>query len=312
MKEKKTVVIFGASSFIGSNLCAYLRKDFRVIGTYHRNKYFCPGVLTIPCDVLAKEEVRLVMLAFKPDVAIYCVGNSNINYCSENEEVADALNTGGLVNVIDFSQRHKTQVCFISSAHVFSGDKENYTEIDIPDPSTTYGKTMASSEFFLQRNCLNYLIIRCCKIYGRSFNPEKPSWFDFMQQIFFERKTFSFDNRIKLGFLDVNFLAYSLKEILKKNPNNRMFQLSSQDSATFHEFAKMYANIFNDEKTAISSGKMKFPLIKDLTTNFEKGIDQVYSLDTSNIESYLNIMNPTIEDSLNFSFKNYGGISSVK
>ena len=194
----------------------------------------------------------------------------------------------------------KLKFVFISSAHVFSGDKENYTEIDIPDPSTTYGKTMASSEFFLQRNCLNYLIIRCCKIYGRSFNPEKPSWFDFMQQIFFERKTFSFDNRIKLGFLDVNFLAYTLKEILKKNPNNRMFQLSSQDSATFHEFAKMYANIFNDEKTAISSGKMKFPLIKDLTTNFEKGIDQIYSLDTSNIESYLNIKNPTIEDSLNF------------
>ena len=73
-ERKKTVVIFGASSFIGSNLCAYLKKDFRVIGTYHRNKYFCPGVLTIPCDVLAKEEVRLVMLAFKPDVAIYCVG----------------------------------------------------------------------------------------------------------------------------------------------------------------------------------------------------------------------------------------------
>ena len=68
MEIKKTIVIFGASSFVGSNLCAYLRKDFRVIGTYHRNKFFCPGVLTIPCDVLAKEEVRLVMLAFKPDV----------------------------------------------------------------------------------------------------------------------------------------------------------------------------------------------------------------------------------------------------
>ena len=93
-ERKKNSRYFWASSFIGSNLCSYLRKDFRVIGTYHRNKYFCPGVLTIPCDVLAKEEVRLVMLAFKPDVAIYCVGNSNINYCSENEEVADALNTG--------------------------------------------------------------------------------------------------------------------------------------------------------------------------------------------------------------------------
>ena len=71
-----------------------------------------------------------------------------------------------------------------------------------------------------------------------------------------------------------------------------MFQLSSQDSLTFHEFANLYANIFNDEKTAISAGKMKFPLIKDLTTSFEKGIDQVYSLDTSNIEGYLNIKEP--------------------
>ena len=176
--KNKTVLIFGVSSFVGSNIAEFIKDDFKVVGTYHRNKVEIDGVLSIPCDILKKEQVRLTMMAFKPDVAIYCVGNASIKYCSDNPEVSDALNTGGLVNVIDFSQRYKTQVCLISTGNVFSGDKESYSEMDIPDPSTMYGKQMASSEFYLQKkNCLNYLIFRCCRLYGHSFRSSIRKYF---------------------------------------------------------------------------------------------------------------------------------------
>ena len=149
--HKKTVVIFGISSFVGSNIAEFLKKYYKIIGTYYSNRISIDGVLTIPCDVLNKDEVRLVMLAFKPDIAIYCIGMSSVVECQENEDLADALNTGGLVNVIEFSQRYKTQVCYLSSAHVFGGENKKYTEMDIPDASTTYGNMVASSEFYIQK-----------------------------------------------------------------------------------------------------------------------------------------------------------------
>ena len=76
-KEKeaiRTVLIFGVNSFLGSNLAEILRRDFKVIGTYHKNPVSLPGILTLPCDVLAKDEVQLIIYAFKPDITIYAEG----------------------------------------------------------------------------------------------------------------------------------------------------------------------------------------------------------------------------------------------
>ena len=297
--KKKTILIFGLSSFVGSNLGSFLKDEFKVVGTYHRNKIDIDGVLAIPCDVLKKEQVRLTMLAFKPDIAIYCVGNASIYFCSENAEVSDALNTGGLVNVIDFSQRYKTQVCLISSANVFSGDKETYSELDIPDPSTTYGKQMASSEFYLQKNCLNYLIFRTCRLYGHSFRLRSENIFEKVGNALMGGPVNTFDNRIAFGWLDVLFLCSVVKNVLKKEPTNRLFQIASSDVKTMYEFAVSVARVNGIDDQLLSKGRTSFPMIKDIETKFEDGHEQKYSLDTSNIEGYLNLKMPTIDDSLN-------------
>ena len=53
-KYKKTVVIIGASSFVGSNIAEAFAKEYRVIGTYFNTPVKIPGVLMIKCDVLEK------------------------------------------------------------------------------------------------------------------------------------------------------------------------------------------------------------------------------------------------------------------
>ncbi|PJB53787.1 MAG: hypothetical protein CO099_05215, partial [Bdellovibrio sp. CG_4_9_14_3_um_filter_39_7] len=75
--KRKTILIFGVSSFVGSNLAEYLKKDYRVVGTYNKNPVQIPGVLTLPCDVLSKDEVQLILFATKPDITIYAVGLSS-------------------------------------------------------------------------------------------------------------------------------------------------------------------------------------------------------------------------------------------
>lgn len=304
--KNKTVLIFGVSSFVGSNIAEFIKDDFKVVGTYHRNKVEIDGVLSIPCDILKKEQVRLTMMAFKPDVAIYCVGNASIKYCSDNPEVSDALNTGGLVNVIDFSQRYKTQVCLISTGNVFSGDKDSYSEMDIPDPSTMYGKQMASSEFYLQKNCLNYLIFRCCRLYGHSFRLRSENIFEKIGSLSLGEGANTFDNRIGFGWLDILFLCSILKNVLKKSPTNRLFQISSLDAMTMYEFAKsvMLENKLDD--SLVSKGRVSYPMIKDVDSNFSENLEQKYLLDTANVEGYLNLKMPTIIESIKFTRERMG------
>ena len=190
------------------------------------------------------------MLAFNPDVVVYAAGAPGINDCADNEEYADALNTGGLVNVLEFSHRCNSQLFFISTAHVFSGSNKIYSELDRPDPNTTYGRTMAGAEFYIHKNCLNYKIIRSCKLYGRS-NGYKETFFEKMQRSFLRGEAKMYDSKVKFGFLDINYLGFIVKELLKFEVKNRVFQLSSSDVMTLHEFGKAYAEIFNEEDSLI-------------------------------------------------------------
>ena len=148
-KTTKTILIVGISSFVGSNLAEFFKKDYRVVGTYHKTPVRVSGIHTIPCDVLKKDEVQFALFTFKPDYTIYCVGLTNLAFCHEAPEYADALNTMGLFNISESCMRYKSQLIYISSAFVFGGENKRYLEMDIPDSLTTYGKTKASAEFYI-------------------------------------------------------------------------------------------------------------------------------------------------------------------
>lgn len=306
-KRKKTILIFGISSFLGSNLAEFLKKDFRIVGTFNKTPVHIPGILTVPCDVLQKDEVQLVLFAFKPDIAIYAAGMSSLVDCALREDMADALNTSGLFNVVDFCARYKTQVCYISSGFVFSGEKKSYLEMDIPDPNTSYGKTQASAEFYVQKTSLNYVLFRCCKLYGRSISPKKYTWFELMQRGLAHKEHVSLDDYVQTGFLDVFYLAMILKICFEKEVKNRLFQISSTDMMTVYGFAKEYARIFGDNSNFIDKGKWAFPILASqaathVADNF------LYELDVSNIEGFLNVKMPSIEESLNYSFNRFKGV----
>jgi len=303
----KTIVIFGVSSFIGSNLAEFLKKDYKVIGTYAKNAVRIDGVLSISCDVLMKEEVQFILFAFKPDYVIYCAGVSSIVDCHKNEDLADALNTSGLFNVSEYCQRYKAQICYISSGFIFAGEKKNYYEMDIPDALTTYGNTQAAAEFYIQKTSLNYIVYRCCRLYGRSINPVRPNWFENLQREFLLNNSLAMDDFVYTGFLDVYYLAMVLKMNFDKGVSNRLFQVSSSDIGSIYDFSKQYAEIFDASSDRISKSRWPLPLNASATsTNVE---DQLYfNLDTENIEGFLNIELPSIKESLEFTFHRLKGV----
>ena len=303
---RKTIVIFGVSSFIGSNLAEFFKKDYKVVGTFHKSPVSIPGVLTIPCDVLAKEEVQLILFAFKPDIAIYCAGVSSIYDCHKNEELADALNTSGLFNVAEYCQRYKAQICYVSSGFIFAGEKKNYFEMDIPDAVTTYGKTQAAAEFYIQKTSLNYVIFRCSRLYGRSIMANRPTWFENFQRKAFLNQGLAMDSFIHTGFLDVYYLGMLMKMCFDKDVSNRLFQVSSSDVCNTYEFAKSYGEVFGLSQDRITKARWPFPYNASATTT-QVGDLLYFKMDTANIEGYLNIELPSVKDSLAFTFDRLHG-----
>tara|TARA_R110000868_G_scaffold109461_1_gene297624 strand:+ start:310 stop:1296 length:987 start_codon:yes stop_codon:yes gene_type:complete len=306
--KKGTVLIMGVSSFIGSNLAEHFKDDYKVIGTYHNTPIEIDGVLCVPCDVLVKAEVQSVLYAFRPDVTIYCAGISSVMECARREEFADALNTSGLFNVAEYCQRYKSQICYISSGYVFGGEDKNYLEMDIPDAITTYGRTQAAAEFYIQKTSLNYLIFRCSRVYGRGINPSQATWFELMQKKLTDGQSTSMDDNVQVGFLDVAYLSMIIRICIEKNVSNRLLQVSTKDAMTHYNFAKKYAQIFSVQEDLITRSKWALPLSKN-NMRAGSGDKLAFKLDISNIEGYLNIDMPSIEESLKFTLKRLQGSS---
>jgi dTDP-4-dehydrorhamnose reductase len=309
--KRKTILIFGISSFVGSNLAEFLKREYKVVGTYYNTPVRVDGIATVKCNVLNKEEVQLVIYAFRPDVVIYSVGIPSLQACSDRQGMAEALNTSGLFNVAEYAQRYKAQVCYISSGFVFSGEDRKYMEMDIPDPNTVYGKTQAAAEFYIQKTLLNYVIFRCGRLYGRGINYNTMTWFERLQFDLARHNHVKLDDSVKTGFLDVYYLALIIKMSIENKAMNRLIQVSSVDVASFYEFGKFYCEAFKESSEFISKTRWRYPFLKSATVNSDAE-EFFFNLDTSNIEGFIKIEMPTIEESLKMTLNRFYGKDELK
>lgn len=300
---KKTVLIFGASSFVGSNLALLLKDDFRVVGTYYKNPVELPGVTCYPCDILKKEYVSNLIGLIKPDFTIYAIGLSSLTECKLDPKKADALNSAGAVNACTSSERHGSKFIYLSSSFVMGGENQLYKEGETPFPITVYGNSLASTEFYIQRSCLNYLILRCSPLYGRSYSPKHPNWFEIVQTSLAKNQNVLADDTVTTGFLDIVILARVMKAFLESNVTNRLFHVSSRDHMTRFEFARLIAKIFRKDENFIQKSSVRFPVDSGkMSIKMEAGTFY-FKTDTFNIEDFLGLTMPSVEESLQLTLK---------
>lgn len=299
---RKTVMIFGISSFVGSNLAEALKDDFRIVGTYHQTPVTIPGITCYPCDVHKKDYVSRLIAIVKPDFTIYAVGLSSLVDCKLRPKLADALNSSGAANVCSASERYRSKFVLISSGFVHSGENLTYTEGDTPFPNSAYGNSLSSAEFFVQRSCLNYLIFRCGVLYGRSFRPQHPNWFEFVEKALARGEKFTADDSVKTGFLDIHIIGKILKQALLADMTNRLIHISSSDTMTRYEFARQYARSFKFDENLVQRNVVPFPL--DRKPGGKDAVQELsFRMSTANVEEFIGTRMPSIDESIVFTKK---------
>ncbi len=298
---RKTVMIFGISSFVGSNLAEILKKDFRVVGTYHKTPVNIEGVTCYHCDVHKKDYIQKLIAIVKPDFTIYAIGLSSLFECKQRPKLADALNSVGAANVCSASERFRSKFIYLSSGFVHSGDNLTFTEGDTPFPNTAFGTSLSSAEFYVQRSCLNYLILRTGNLYGRGYRDQHPNWFECLERSLSRGEKFMADDSVKMGFLDIQIIARILKKALDENVTNRLMHVSSADLMTRYQFAQSYARHFKFDVSLIQSGVVTFPQERKLGKDVAQ--DFTFRLSVANIEEFLGTKMPSIDESLTFTRK---------
>jgi dTDP-4-dehydrorhamnose reductase len=301
---KKTILIFGISSFVGSNLAEALGKDYRIVGTYFENPIKIPGVFTLKCDVHKKDQVSNIVGFLKPNITIYAVGLSSVWACHQNPKLSDALNSAGVGNVASASERVRAQFIYLSSAYALAGDDVLYKEGDTPFPVTVYGGSLAQSEYYIQKSCLNYLILRCGRLYGKSLSLVHHNWFETVHEKVVKSEVLNVDDSLKIGFMDIQLLALYIKSFIEKEISNRLVHVTSKDVMTYYQFTAKMLEIFKLDKSLLQSQPWSFPIDQKQLKLVKLQEQYNFHLDCTNAEILLGQSMPTIEESLQFSLKN--------
>lgn len=103
----------------------------------------------------------------KVDWIINCSAYTNVDKAEEDTELAAKLNAEGPLNIARVARKIGAKLIHISTDYVFGGDgNEPYTENMPKNPLGVYGKTKADGEDGIEKEMVQYYILRTAWLYG--------------------------------------------------------------------------------------------------------------------------------------------------
>jgi len=139
------LLVLGATGLIGNAVFQTLNqcKDFKITGTVRtRDQKIVfdrsnPDQLIDGVDATNESALKEVFESVKPDQIINCIGYTK--HQPANSIAYKALNSLLPHRLMDLCNQFNSRLIHISTDCVFSGEKGNYRESDIPDAEDDYG-----------------------------------------------------------------------------------------------------------------------------------------------------------------------------
>ncbi|MBI4933559.1 MAG: sugar nucleotide-binding protein [Actinobacteria bacterium] len=144
-RNKGTLMITGASGFLGRHLMSHREQGWQVFAPPHSS-----------LDVCNLERVRHEMRSWEPDVVVHLAYRRD-----DRRAIVD-----GSRNVASAAAAAGARLIHLSTDVVFAGRDTPYTEIDVPDATMDYGKWKAEAELEVHRAHPNAVMVRTSLLYG--------------------------------------------------------------------------------------------------------------------------------------------------
>ncbi len=226
----------------------------------------------------------------KPNYCINTAAYTAVDLAETEQEKAYSVNVIGVKNLAESCKKHLTTLIHISTDFVFDGEKDfPYTEEDIPNPKSVYGKTKLEGEQEIQAILDKYYIIRTSWVYsefGKNFKKT-------MLNLSKSHPTIRIVNDQIGSPTNANCLARAILQIIAKdNPAQHfgLYHFSNEGSCSWYEFAK---KIFELNKITVN-------VVPVPTSSYPTAAQRPkYSvLDTTKIKTIFNIQPKFWEEAL--------------
>lgn len=239
-------------------------------------------------DITKTDNIDASFKALKPDFCVNTAAYTAVDKAESEVDTAHLINVVGAKNLAESCKKHNATLIHISTDFVFDGVSTiPYTEKDIANPKSVYGKTKKDGEDEIIQSACQYFIIRTSWLYSQFAN----NFMKTMIRLGNERDSLSVvSDQIGTPTHGVDLAKVIAKVIISKSKNYGIYHFSNEGVASWYDFAKKIFELNNIQIDLKPIPTSEFP------TPAER--PQYSVLDKTKIKSEFNIIIDRWEDSL--------------
>lgn len=247
MLTNKTVIVTGATGFIGANLVLKLFNlydEVRVIGLDNMNNYYDVSLKEyrlsqieqaqansncsfnfIKGDLSDKDLIEKIFNEYKPEIVVNLAAQAGVRYSIENPDAYINSNIIGFYNILEACRHYPVEhLVYASSSSVYGGNKKVpfSTNDKVDNPVSLYAATKKSNELLAHAYSKLYNIpttgLRFFTVYGPAGRPDM-AYFGFTNKLVRGEtiKIFNYGN-CKRDFTYVDDIVEGIFRVMQRPP----------------------------------------------------------------------------------------------
>ncbi len=242
MPRDRTVLVTGPRGLLGSAVC----EGFVAAGY---------TVLPFEGDIRDVDSVHAFFLNTLPSWVIHTAAKTNVAACEKNPDETYAINVDGTAHVIEAARLCGAAVVHISTASVFKGDKGDYTERDVPEPTNVYNQTKADAE----KVVLGYEKGKVVRLNIVGIHPKGSRGRNFLEWLvdsFQNNKNLTLFTDSRINPLSNWTIAEMLQKIIEQAPDEKIFHIGSRNVVSKAEIGKLVHTHFPNYSGVVREGSI--------------------------------------------------------
>ncbi|MEN3038091.1 MAG: dTDP-4-dehydrorhamnose reductase [Candidatus Kryptonium sp.] len=251
------VMITGCHGLLGQTVLKMFLKstDSEILATAKEPRTFLDfgGFDYTMLDITSRNDVKNLVVYFRPDVIINTAAYTNVDGCEQNRELAWKVNVEGVRNLVHSARRVDAKLIHISTDYIFDGKNGPYAEDAIPNPINYYGRTKLASENEIKIGGIRFAILRTNVLYGVGKNVKSNFALWLYQKLSNGEKIKVVTDQVGNPTY-VDDLAFAILKVTEFDKEG-IYNVGGRDFVDRYTFAIKLAEIFEFDKELITPVK---------------------------------------------------------